>query len=140
MSTTRSTVETWPGKDLGLPAQGPRSVARLGRRILALVIDWAIATGASLVITRPGDVLASNSWVTLGVFALLQVVFIATLSGSIGHLVVGVRVVPLQPRWIGILRPLVRTLLECLVIPAVIWDRDQRGLHDKLPGTVLVRR
>jgi hypothetical protein len=26
-----------------------------------------------------------------------------------------------------------------LIIPAVIWDGDQRGLHDKIAGTVLVR-
>jgi hypothetical protein len=25
------------------------------------------------------------------------------------------------------------------VIPAAIWDADQRGLHDKAAGTVLVR-
>jgi len=25
------------------------------------------------------------------------------------------------------------------VIPAVIWDADQRGLHDKAAGTVLLR-
>jgi len=25
------------------------------------------------------------------------------------------------------------------VIPAVIWDADQRGLHDKAAGTVLIR-
>ena len=27
----------------------------------------------------------------------------------------------------------------CLAIPAVIWDRDSRGLHDKVPNTVIVR-
>jgi hypothetical protein len=27
----------------------------------------------------------------------------------------------------------------CLVIPAVIFDPDQRGLHDKAMNTVLVR-
>jgi uncharacterized RDD family membrane protein YckC len=26
-----------------------------------------------------------------------------------------------------------------LVIPAVIWDRDGRGMHDRLLGTVVVR-
>jgi len=26
------------------------------------------------------------------------------------------------------------------VIPALIWDLDQRGMHDRLVGTVLVRR
>jgi len=34
----------------------------------------------------------------------------------------------------------IRTVLLCLFIPAVIWDRDQRGMHDRLAGTVLVRR
>ena len=27
-----------------------------------------------------------------------------------------------------------------LVIPAVVWDRDGRGLHDRWAGTVEVRR
>jgi uncharacterized RDD family membrane protein YckC len=27
-----------------------------------------------------------------------------------------------------------------LFIPAVIYDRDHRGLHDKVAGTILVRR
>jgi hypothetical protein len=31
------------------------------------------------------------------------------------------------------------TALLCIVIPAVIWDADHRGLHDKIAGTVLVR-
>ena len=31
--------------------------------------------------------------------------------------------------WVGLWRPIVRTVLLCLVIPAVIWDADQRGLH-----------
>jgi hypothetical protein len=30
----------WPGERLGLPAEGPRSIARLGRRVAALFIDW----------------------------------------------------------------------------------------------------
>ncbi|PZU30429.1 MAG: RDD family protein, partial [Microbacterium sp.] len=41
--------------------------------------------------------------------------------------------------WVGLWRPIVRTLLLCLVIPAVIWDADQRGVHDKAAGTVLLR-
>jgi uncharacterized RDD family membrane protein YckC len=73
-------------------------------------------------------------------FAVLQYLFITLLSGSLGHLVLGMRVVPLQPRWIGPWRPLVRTVLLSVAIPALIWDRDQRGLHDVFAGTVLVRR
>ena len=33
----------WPGKDLGLPESGPRSVGRIGRRVVALLIDGALA-------------------------------------------------------------------------------------------------
>ena len=77
---------------------------------------------------------------TLAVFAILQSVFLLTANGSVGHLALGMRVVPLQGGYLGLWRPLVRTLLLCLVIPAVIWDADQRGMHDRLVGTILVRR
>jgi hypothetical protein len=112
----------WPGKRLGLPRTGRRSIARLGRRIAAIAIDWGFA------------------YLLAWAFAILQVLFIALLSGSVGHLVLGMRVVPLTPVWIGVWRPAVRTVLLCIVIPALIWDRDQRGMHDRLAGTVLVRR
>lgn len=124
----------WPGKRLGLPNSGPRSVGRFGRRLAAIAIDWALAVLISVAFFRY-DALA-----TLGIFAVLQIVFIALLSGSVGHLIVGLRLVPLSTGWVGVWRPAVRTVLLCLGIPALIWDRDQRGLHDKVAGTVLVRR
>ena len=34
---------------------------------------------------------------------------------------------------------LLRTALLCLAVPALIWDRDGRGLHDRLARTVQVR-
>jgi hypothetical protein len=40
---------------------------------------------------------------------------------------------------IGVRRPVVRSVLLVLVIPAVVWDLDQRGLHDRVAGTILVR-
>ena len=32
---------------------------------------------------------------------------------------------------------LARTLLLGLLVPAVVWDRDGRGLHDRAAGTTL---
>jgi hypothetical protein len=32
-----------------------------------------------------------------------------------------------------------RTVLLLLVIPALVWDRDGRGLHDRLSRAVQVR-
>jgi len=34
----------------------------------------------------------------------------------------------------------VRSVLLGLAIPALVWDSDQRGFHDKIAGTVLIRR
>lgn len=81
-----------------------------------------------------------DAWATLAIFAVAQAVFLLTANGSIGHLLLGMRVVPITGGYLGLWRPFVRTILLCLVIPAVIWDRDQRGMHDRLVGTVLVRR
>lgn len=79
------------------------------------------------------------SWVTLLIFAVMQVIFIPTLGGSVGHRLLGSRVVPISGGWIGLWRPVVRTLLLMLIIPVLVWDSDQRGFHDKIAGTVLIR-
>ena len=134
----------WPGKDLGLPEEGPRSVGRIGRRVVALLIDGALAdlvayvTGVWSPLEGSGDI--AHTWVQLAIFAALQVLFICLLSGSFGHVCVGLRVVPIRGGYIGIWRPVVRTVLLCLVVPALIIDRDSRGAHDRIAGTVLVRR
>ena len=134
----------YPGERLGLPDSGPRSIGRIGRRIGALLIDYAaasiIATGflgfnQFALPTEAG----LTQFAPLLVFALLQVIFIPVVGGSPGHRIVGMRLVRMDGGWIGVWRPLVRTLLLILVIPAVIWDADQRGLHDKAVGTVLIR-
>ena len=127
----------WPGERLGLPEHGPRSIARLGRRVVAILIDWGVAYLLSWAFFP--TVLGTDPFVTLAIFAALQYLFLVVVSGSLGHVVMRLRVVPLAGGYIGLWRPAVRTLLLCLAIPALIWDRDQRGLHDKAAGTVLVR-
>jgi hypothetical protein len=128
----------WPGQRLGLPEEGPRSIARFGRRIAALFIDWAIAWVISVAFF-PTGFLQSDAWLTLGLFAVEQLLFLWTINGSFGHLVLRMRVVPVVPARLGWWRPIVRTVLLCLAVPALIWDRDQRGLHDRAAGTMLVR-
>lgn len=125
----------WPGERLGLPDSGSRSVARLGRRLVAIAVDWGIA----MLITRLFPSGPASSLLTLGIFAAMQLAFIPTIGGSLGHRIAGLRVVPISGGWIGLLRPVVRTLLLALVIPVLVWDSDQRGFHDKIAGTVLIR-
>lgn len=120
-----------------MPAEGHGSVARVGRRIAAIAIDWGIALLIALVFA-PYSSLA-HSWATLGIFALMQIVFIPTIGGSVGHRLLGLYVAPINGGWVGLWRPVVRTLLLVIVIPALVWDSDQRGLHDKVAGTILIR-
>jgi len=101
---------------------------------VALAIDWGSAVIISVTF------FSYEPFATLAVFATAQIVLLLTANGSLGHLLLGMRVVPIAGGYLGWWRPIVRTLLICLVIPAVIWDRDQRGAHDRLAGTVLVRR
>lgn len=126
-------VNSYPGERLGLPATGPGSIGRVGRRVAALAIDWAAAVILSVAFFR------YDAMATLIIFAVAQILFIPTLGGSPGHRILGMRVVLLGGGWVGLWRPIVRTLLLVLVIPAAIWDADQRGLHDTAAGTVLIR-
>jgi uncharacterized RDD family membrane protein YckC len=128
-----SGISKYPGERLGLPESGPGSIARAGRRIVAIVIDWTLA----LLISN--FLFSGDSWATLALFAAEQLLLIGTLGYSIGHRAMGIHVVRLGGAPAGPLAALVRTLLLCLVIPAVIFDPDHRGLHDKAVKTVLVR-
>jgi uncharacterized RDD family membrane protein YckC len=129
-----SGISKYPGERLGLPETGSGSIARAGRRIIGICIDWGVA----LLISN--FAFAGDPWATLAVFAAEQILLICTLGYSIGHRVAGIHVIRLGGGPAGPLPAVVRTLLLCLVFPAVIFDPDQRGLHDKAMNTVLVRR
>jgi hypothetical protein len=44
---TAKSDSRYPGERLGLPQEGPRSVARMGRRVAALFADWLLCTRRS---------------------------------------------------------------------------------------------
>ena len=127
-----------------MPQTGTGSIARPGRRIGALLIDYVAATIiATGFLGYDQFALPAEAGLTMfapmAVFAALQILFIPTAGGSPGHRILGMRVVRLGGGWVGVWRPIVRTLLIVIVIPAVIWDADQRGVHDKVTGLVLIR-
>ncbi|MCK6080653.1 RDD family protein [Microbacterium sp. EYE_5] len=139
-----ATASDYPGERLGRPVSGRGSIGRPGRRIGALFIDYAAATIlATAFLGYDQFALPEQAGWTLFspmiVFAALQILFIPTLGGSPGHRIVGMRVERVTGGWAGLWRPVVRTALLVVVLPAVIWDADQRGLHDKVSGLILVR-
>ncbi|MET0976593.1 MAG: RDD family protein [Leifsonia sp.] len=127
----------YPGERLGLPRTGRGSVGRVGRRLGAIAVDWGSAMLIALLFARYESF--TYTWLTPLIFLVLQVVFIPTIGGSIGHRLFGMRVVPIAGGWVGVWRPIVRSVLLVLVLPALVWDSDQRGFHDKIAGTVLIR-
>lgn len=130
--TPDSELPDWPGQPLGLPETGTRSVARIGRRIGGIAIDW----GLSVVISAA--FFNYEPLATIAVFAGLHALSTILLGGSPGHLILGMHVVPMAGGRIGLWRPLLRTALLALVLPAVFWDVNNRGLHDRAAGTILL--
>jgi len=129
-----------PGKRLGMPGSGPGSIARFGRRLVAVFIDWTmcqiLAFGLFHVPFGQGG---PGSWVPLGLFALENVLLVGTIGSTFGQRVLGMGLISMNGGRATVVQVLLRTFLLCLAVPALIWDRDGRGLHDKSAGTVLVR-
>ena len=128
------------GQTLGLPASGEASVASVGRRLVALTIDWFVALFVGRVIFNGTEYPSSASNLqNIGIFAVMTVVLVWLTGSTIGHRLMAIRVLRLRGDGrVQLLPALIRTLLLCLVVPAVVWDRDLRGLHDKAAQTVVV--
>jgi uncharacterized RDD family membrane protein YckC len=61
-------------------------------------------------------------------------------SASFGQRLLGVSVVGMDGGRLSLWRIVVRTLLICLIIPAVVYVNTGRGLHDRAVGSVANRR
>ena len=123
------------------------SAAPMGRRLLALIVDWLLC--ALIVSSLTGHVLFGSAadhhyfaaqYGTLRLF-VLEVYLLTAISG----LTVGKRIFRHPRRSASTAAPpgfkwaAVRTLLLLFVIPACITDRDLRGLHDRAANTIVVR-
>lgn len=141
-----SAAPTYPGERLGLPQSGSGSVAGWGRRFGALALDWVASTLVAVVFFGYqwfGATAGEQGWVgatPLLVFLLEASLLTALAGGSFGQLALRVTVVHVDGRPVGLLEALLRTFLILLVVPPLVFNRDQRGLHDLLVKTVTLRR
>jgi uncharacterized RDD family membrane protein YckC len=125
-----------------MPRSGPGAVAGWGRRFVAIAIDWLLSMLVVSVFIGQ-DVWSGDGpaqWLPLAVFGLEAWVLTTLLGGSAGQLImrVGVRRTSGEP--LDIFRALLRTFLILLVIPPLIFNRDQQGLHDLAVDSIAVRR
>ncbi|MGH3367652.1 MAG: RDD family protein [Nocardioidaceae bacterium] len=139
--TEGTSAQGWPGERLGLPEGGPGAVAGWGRRLLAVAVDWflSLMVVGAFVGTDVWSGRGAVQWAPLAVFAAERWLLTSLLGGSAGQLLCRIRVTRTHGGLLGVERALVRTVLLCLVIPPVIYNRDQRGLHDLAVDSVTVR-
>ncbi len=110
--------------------------------MLALVLDWALSMLAVAAFIGQ-DVWSGYGvarWAPLAVFAAEVWILTTLLGGSAGQLITGVVIRRTSGARVDAARALIRTVLICLVIPAVIYNRDQQGLQDLAADTIALRR
>ena len=125
------------GEKPGLPESGPGAAAPLGKRLLAFVVDLVLAALITAAFTTPhfpGD------W-SLLTWLVITVVPVSFFGATPGMALTRIWVARVDStKMVGPLRAVLRGLLTVLVIPAVIWNFDGRSWHDRLSGTIVLRR
>lgn len=114
-----------------------KETASITRRFLAITLDWLMSWAVTALIFQ--SFLGLGQWILLVFFA--EVLLLTSMQGaSAGQRILKIRVVTWPDQVIASpFQILLRTLLICLVIPALITDMQSRGLHDRFAKTVVVR-
>jgi len=122
------------------------SVAPMGKRLLALIIDWLLCaliassvTGHALFGGVGDKHYFAAQYATLGLF-VLEVYLLTAVSGlTVGKRLLRMRAISTDGGAPGFKWAAVRTLLLLFVVPACLTDRDLRGMHDRAANTIVVR-
>jgi uncharacterized RDD family membrane protein YckC len=120
----------------------------MGRRLVALLVDWSIAYGLVRLSVNFG--LMTNDqflYSELGASAVLVVWLVLGAFGvrffgfTPGQFACGLRVASVDRRmYVGLGRAAARGVMIAFVIPALFVDGDGRGIQDRVTGTAVVRR
>jgi uncharacterized RDD family membrane protein YckC len=124
---------------------GPSSVAPMGRRLVALIVDWVLCYVIASGIVRHSIFTVTDAHyqdaqlVGLLLFAF-EVYLLTAVSGfTVGKRLLGLRTIRTDGRRPGFGWAALRTILLLCVIPPCLSDRDLRGLHDRAADTIVVR-
>ena len=117
----------------------------LMRRLGALLIDWIVAALSAVTLAgvsyppAPLDEDPSQTFIIIGFFVLEVGLLTGLVGFSIGKRLLGMRIENPDGRPIGIPRALLRTVLLCTVLPAIVMTDDKRGIHDLAAGSRVVK-
>lgn len=108
--------------------------------MVAFLIDWFASVLVALAAFPQFRYGTNESMLLTVVVFALEVIVLTWLTGaSFGQRILGLRVMAIDGGRLPLWRVVVRTLLLLLVIPAVVYDDQGRGLHDRVAGSVVVR-
>jgi uncharacterized RDD family membrane protein YckC len=128
--------QQWRGERLGLPESGPGSVATLGSRGVALLIDAVLAALVAGLFTAPR---LPQNWSLLSWF-LITVISVSFFGFTPGMGALGIRVARMDgAAMVGPIRAIPRTIMAGLILPVLFMNADGRGLHDRVAGTIVLR-
>ena len=113
----------------------------LGRRLAAITVDWLACYSIVAALSGGlGQMGPNRSLSILAVFFLEVSILTALQGASLGQKIFSMKVVRFSDG--GAITPiqaLVRTFFLVLVVTAVTYDENGRGIHERLSRTALIR-
>ena len=116
----------------------------LGRRLAAISVDWLASYAIAFAFFAGGGTYAERivgtRLTTPIIFVAEYAILIALTGASFGHRLLRMKVVDFSHGGMPSVRQvLIRTGLMALVITAITYDEDGRGIHERFSQTKLER-
>jgi hypothetical protein len=116
----------------------------LGRRLAALTIDWLASYAIAFAFFAGGgsysERVVGTRFSTPLIFVFEYAILIALTGASFGHRLLRLKVVDFSHGGMPNIRQvLIRTGLMAIVITAITYDEDGRGIHERFSQTKLAR-
>ena len=110
-----------------------------GRRMLGVLIDWLMSYAIAIgFFVEFGE--SSMGAVVFLIFTAQYLLFAALGGATPGHRVVGLKIVRFSDGGMPTpLQALIRTGLLVLIVTAITFDHNGRGINERLSNTVLIR-
>ena len=110
-----------------------------GRRMLGVLIDWLMSYAIAIgFFVEFGE--SSMGAVVFLIFTAQYLLFAALGGATPGHRVVGLKIVRFSDGGMPTpLHALIRTGLLVLIVTAITFDQNGRGINERLSNTVLIR-
>jgi uncharacterized RDD family membrane protein YckC len=124
-------------------AKGMHREVSLGRRFAAISLDWLSSYLIAIVFfSGPGTFLERTSNATFStpvVFFIEYFLLVALQGASAGHRIFRMRIVNFEdgrPPSIG--QAFIRSVLMIIVITAITYDENGRGIHERFSKTKII--